>query len=318
MAHWSGEKEKGGGIWQFRLVWLIYKYCGVKRLRVFLYPTVAVFFLLLPKVRRLSRRYFARLEAIDPDFRFQRGMVFRHLFSFSYSLIEKVAAWDGKMHINELRIMTEAVDELVQRLQQKKGAVIICSHLGNMEILRALASSKQTATLLPDFGIQSIVDFSGTSKFNRFLEEINPQSMVRLVSARNMGPDTIIGLQHAISKGDLVIIAADRTSAENQRKSQAIDFLGQRAWFPQGSFILASLLDAPLYFMFGLRLDEQDFDSAYGFYVWKSSQDLSGSRKDRMKKITIVIQEFVGYLEMLCKKFPTQWYNFFDFWQKPE
>jgi len=178
-------------------------------------------------------------------------------------------------------------------------------------------ASLEAGKTLPPFGINSIVDFSGTSKFNKLMEKINPESMVRLYSASAIGPETIIELSNRLESGDLVIIAADRTAAKNRSKSGKVRFLGQDAYFPLGAFVMASLLDAPIYHMFAVRQDDLDFKSPYELYIFKSGFDFAGSRKERMKKVLELMEEYSGHLEKLCISHPYQWFNFFDFWKTP-
>jgi predicted LPLAT superfamily acyltransferase len=140
--------------------------------------------------------------------------------------------------------------------------------------------------------------------------------MVRLVSAKNIGADTIIVLKERIASGELVVVAGDRTPARNSGGISEVSFLGELAYFPQGAFILASLMDAPLFFMFGLREDDRDFDSPYGFYVYRACTDVSGTRRERRVKIPALIEEFATRLESLCVAHPLQWYNFYDFWRE--
>ena len=316
MDHWSEQKEKGGGIWQLRLMLTLYRWMGTRGIRVMLYPVVFFFFLFSPALRGVSSRFLTRVALIRSSRPPRARDVFRHFFSFSFSLVEKVAAWSQDIGLTKLSIKTPDAEELVQRIIGGAGALIICSHLGNAEVLRALAST-EVARMLPRFRITSIVDFSGTARFNKVLEEIDPGSMVRLVSASDIGVDTIIILKERIASGELVIIAGDRTSAGNRDSVNEVRFLGEPAYFPRGAFILASLMDAPVYFMFGVHEDDRDFDSLYGFYVYRASTDVSGSRRERMAKIQALIEEFVRRLESLCIAHPLQWYNFYDFWQKP-
>lgn len=319
MAHWSEKKEKGGSIWQMRLLFRIYKFLGPKGIAPFLHIVVFFFYLFSPGARRVSRQFLTAVAKKKGEKSPRKRDVYYHFVSFSFSLLEKLSAWDMNIRVGDLIPKTPDIKLLVDQLKAKKGAVILCSHLGNMEVLRALASlDSDSGELLPPFGINSIVDFSNTSRFNKFLEEINPKSMVRLVSTRTMGADTIIDLKERISAGDLVIIAADRTAADNRGKTGTTNFLGETAYFPQGALVLASLMDAPVYHMFAVRTDDKDQSSPYEFHVYQSKFDLSGSRKERMVKIQGLLNEYVSYLEALCVEHPYQWYNFFDFWKNPE
>jgi predicted LPLAT superfamily acyltransferase len=316
MEHWSRKRERGGGAWQLRLMLALYRRLGTRGIRAILYPVV-FFFFLSPSLRRESFRFLVRISALRSEPAPRARDVFRHLFSFAFSLVEKIAAWSRDMGLERLALKTPDAGGLAELLAGGSGAFVICSHLGNTEMLRALANT-EVSRILPRFGITSIVDFSGTARFNRLLEEVNPDSMVRLVSALDMGPDTIIVLRERIAAGELVVIAGDRTPARGGSGGVSeVGFLGEPAYFPQGAFVLASLMDAPVYFMFAVREDDGRFDSPYGFYVWRARTDVTGSRRERRAKIRALTEEFAGHLGTLCLAHPFQWYNFFDFWTKP-
>jgi predicted LPLAT superfamily acyltransferase len=316
MTHWSTQKEVAGGVWQMRFVFNLYRSLGPAGIRIILHLIVFFFFLFSPGTRRVSKyflRAVARLEHL-PAVTLKN--VYRHFYCFAYALLEKVAAWSQQIMVKDLILKSADIKLLIEQLMDGQGAVILCSHLGNTEMLRALGSL-EAGKSLPPFGINSIVDFSGTSKFNKLLAEINPASMLRLISASAIGANTVIELSHRLDKGDLVIIAADRTAAKNPSKTVALKFLGKEAYLPIGAFILASLMDAPLYHMFAVREKDLDLNSPYEFHVYKSKFDLSGSRKQRMLKIKGLMDEYIRHLEDLCRKHPYQWYNFFDFWKTP-
>ncbi len=221
------------------------------------------------------------------------------------------------MHSGSLLEMTDDISVLKKQLSEKRGAVVICSHLGNIEMLRAMANH-DSGYGIPQFRVHSVVDFSVTDTFNRLMEETNPQSMVQLVNASSIDPGTIINLKENIIAGDLVVIAGDRTAKNNTMKNTEVSFFGETAYFPQGAFILASLLEAPVYFMFAVRENDKDFTSPYEFHVYRSSIDTGGSRRERREKIKKLTEEFVSHLEALCLNHPYQWYNFFGFWDKPQ
>ncbi|MBN1799480.1 MAG: hypothetical protein JW822_12975 [Spirochaetales bacterium] len=317
MTHWSKQKEMAGSVWQMKLVFNLYRNLGLHTMRTLLHFIVFFFFLFSPGSRRVSRNFLSAVARLEHLPSVTLKNVYRHFYCFAYALLEKLAAWSQQITVKDLLLKSSDIDLLVKQLIDGKGAVILCSHLGNTEMLRALASL-EAGTSLPPFGINSIVDFSGTSKFNRLLSEINPASMLRLISASAIGADTIIDLSNRLNQGELVIIAADRTAAKNQSKTIVLKFLGKEAHLPIGAFILASLLDAPLYHMFAVRKHDLDLKSPYEFHVYKSKFDLSGSRKERMAKIKGLMEEYIHYLEDLCRKHPYQWYNFFDFWKTPQ
>ncbi|MBI9105596.1 MAG: hypothetical protein JEZ04_02565 [Spirochaetales bacterium] len=238
---------------------------------------------------------------------------FRHIVSFAFSMIEKISAWSGDIDLENIRFHDDDAGVLIDQLEEGHGAIIICSHMGNMEILRALATHNKTK-VNREFKVSSIVDFSGTAHFNKMIEKVNPASMMNLINARDIGVDTVIELQERLADGELLVISGDRTASTTAGKVEKLPFLGEPASFPQGSFILASLMDAPVYFMFGIRENDMDPTSIYDLHIIRANTEFAGSRKERKKKIREIIKEYVSLLEGFCVEHPLQWYNFYNFW----
>jgi predicted LPLAT superfamily acyltransferase len=107
------------------------------------------------------------------------------------------------------------------------------------------------------------------------------------------------------------VIVGDRTPpAENGRVSQ-VDFLGQSAPFAQGPWILASLLECPVYLFFCLR-DKHD----YRIHFEPFSERIVLPRSERQVRLQAYIQQYALRLEAYCLSAPYQWFNFFDFWRQ--
>jgi predicted LPLAT superfamily acyltransferase len=206
------------------------------------------------------------------------------------------------------------VGDLRERLNRGEGAVIICSHLGNVELLRALASFNRTG-LSREVPVNGIVDFNVTASFNRMLQELNPGVSLRMISVNDIGPDTIILLQDRLAAGELVSIAGDRTSTKTRNKNFSVPFLNERAAFPYGAFFMAAMLGTPTYFVFALRQKDVSLSSSqYDMYVHRSPVSFDCPRKEREARIEETVRLFAERLEYYCKRHPLQWYNFYDFW----
>ena len=107
-------------------------------------------------------------------------------------------------------------------------------------------------------------------------------------------------------------MVADRTSIAHGSRSVQCEFLGEPAYFPEGPFILASLLECPVYLLFCLKKEGK-----YDVYLEKLADPLELPRTTRRQDLERVVRVFADRLEKQCLAFPYQWYNFFDFWQKP-
>jgi predicted LPLAT superfamily acyltransferase len=285
-------------------------------LRLFAFPVSFFYATFSGRARRESKRFLDRLNAVDGVKK--HTSTYRHIASFALSLVEKAEAWSGKILQSAVRYHDDDIESFVKDIEEKNGAVLLCSHLGNADMLRALADFGRTRAA-HKFPVVSIVDFSVTAGFNRMIEELNPGYTQRLISANNIGMDTVWCLQECLDAGGIVVIAGDRTGAqENRDREFTFDFLGKSARFPMGPFFLVSLLKVNAYFVFGLRQKTLSLDGKYDMRVYKSGITFDCPRSERNKRIEELARSYVLKLEELCKATPYQWYNFYDFWEEQD
>jgi predicted LPLAT superfamily acyltransferase len=317
LAHWADEKEKGSGYWQLKLMLGLRRVLGRGLMSAALRPVVLVFYLVSGRGRAASRAFLERAAASAGRPAPKRRDSFRHFLSFAEALLDKIDAWSGSIGLSALRFREDSVGPLVEDLRAGKGAVILCSHLGNAELLRALASfDVGEGMAIEGFSFVSIVEFAGTAKFNRLLAEIDPRSMGKLIPASDVGPDTVIMLKETVDSGGLVVIAGDRVAAGNRDRVVGLGFLGEEAGFPLGPFVLADLLEVPAYFMTALRDRDLDFRSPYAFYVERASTATGGGRRGREERARELAAEYASVLARQAALHPYQWYNFYDFWER--
>ena len=89
------------------------------------------------------------------------------------------------------------------------------------------------------------------------MTEMAPQAGVNLMPVTDIGPDTAIAIKEKLERGEWVAIVGDRIAVTPQRGGDWrviwSSFMGQPAPFPQGPFILASILRCPVVLIYALR-----------------------------------------------------------------
>ena len=115
-----------------------------------------------------------------------------------------------------------------------------------------------------------------------------------------------------IERGDWVAIAGDRTPVRGDERISTAPFLGHDAPFPQGPYILAHLLECPVYLMFCIRQN-----GVYRLYFEMFAERIKLPRRDKQAAIEEWAARYANRLEYFCLIDPYQWYNFYDFWQTP-
>jgi predicted LPLAT superfamily acyltransferase len=319
LVHWSRQKERAAGYWHVKLLLVLFRAFPTVVLRLLAFPVGFIYFIFSKKSRNLSQRFLQkaalRVEAPETAKKCRSPFgALRHIVSFSLGVVEKIESWGGRFPFKNIQFRDDDICGFVEGLEDRKGAFLICSHLGNVELLRGLASFNRTG-VSRNVVVTSIVDFSVTADFNRMLGELNKESMTGIISVNQINPHTAILLEEKLSSGELVVIAGDRTSA-GRGDNIMIPFLGEEAPFPRGPFYLASLMDAPVYFVFALRLEDISLKNTYALHVHKSGISFDCPRKERHKRAEDLARSFAALLEGYCRKYPFQWYNFYDFWSK--
>ena len=307
MTHWSRLAERGG-INGLRLVAAACRLVGPRAAKLLLYPAVAYFFLTGPAARRASRDYFARLRRFAGDGagtpRPGWATSFRHMMTFAESGLHKLAAWMGRGDAIDVRFPERS--RLEALLASGKGAMLLSAHLGNLEMSRALFASERR------IAVNAVVYTDHAPAFQRVLMEASPQYAVNLIQVSEIGPDTCIDLKDRIDRGELLVIVGDRTPAAENGRVSTVDFLGAPTAFAHGPYMLAAVLECPVYLFFCVQEGE-----SYCTYLEPFAERVELPRKGRDAALREYVRRYARRLEELCVRAPYQWFNFYDYWQHP-
>ncbi|ASG07788.1 glycosyltransferase family 2 protein [Vibrio anguillarum] len=305
--HWSKRQERGT-VLGIKALLAVYSLLGRPIFNLMLKLVMSYYYLTGKQARQASEQYLQHLQSYA-----NRRQItlpnhlssYNHLLSFGHTMLDKLAAWKGDFSVKNLTIHgQESFQALVER---KQGVLLLGSHLGNIELCRALGRRHS------HIKINALVFTEHAERFNAVMKAINPNSELNLIQVSRLGPDTAILLQQKIEQGEWVVIVGDRTSTSKETRAVWADFLGQPAPFPQGPFMLASVLKAPVYLLFGLR-DERSKTPHFNVYFEHFSDNIDLPRKERQAALAQVVQRYADRLEHYTLQAPLQWYNFFNFW----
>lgn len=317
LLHWADEKEVISSNKPLLLVFSLMRKLPAWAVFILIYPISFFFYIFSRRGRVESKNYQKQVKKfIDGKFPLKISP-FRQILSFSLCVMEKMEGWLGNYHYNELVTHNDDLKLLQAQLEQGKGALFIGSHLGNIELLRSLSSFGENG-VSKKISVTAIMELKSTEQFNRTLNEVNPSVGFQVIDPSEIGINTVVELQEQIEQGGLVVIVGDRTSARSRSRIIREKFLGKDADFPYGVFVLALLLKAPTYYVFGLRTKTVSLRPKYHIFVEKSKLNFESPHSKRDEKIRALCKEFVDKLEKYCVQFPYQWYNFYNFWKLEE
>ncbi|WP_339896807.1 hypothetical protein [uncultured Gilvimarinus sp.] len=294
--HWSQASERGSAL-GMQLLFSVYRFGG----RVLVYPVVCLvvsyFYITRASVRRHSARYLARATGKKASAR----LVWQHHLAFARALMDRLDAWMGRIQRHDVDFSGH--QQLLQLQREKKGGILLGAHFGNLEMCRAVVENDGSLKL------NVILHNANTAKFNKLMERASEQSGVRLIQVSDITPATAIALKEKLDDGEFLILLADRLPPGNSSRYFTAPFLGAEARFPSGPFWLALLLDAPVFFLAG-------FDRGNG-YCAELVPLREGGRVRRAERESVcqaMLRDYITELERLCRCYPLQWFNFFDYW----
>jgi predicted LPLAT superfamily acyltransferase len=300
-GHWSRTPERGTLLGLRIMLWS-YSLLGRPGFKAILLPVITYFWLTGRSQRQASQDYLARLS--------QRAAVrgvtlpgplgsLRHFLRFGEAALDKLAGWRGDIRLDQI----ELVGREHYQAARGHGALILGSHLGDLELCRALGHQEGAVR------ITALVFTRHAARFNALMQEINPQAGLNLVQVQELGADTAILLKERLDAGEWVVIVGDRTSVTREKRVVWADFLGAPAPFPLGPFALSAVLGCPTYLMFGLK--EQGRFRVH-FEPFADGQPLP--RANRQQLLEARVRHYAERLEAHCLQAPLDWFNFFDFW----
>ncbi len=298
---WEQVPERGS-VLLMHAVWMALRLMGRPVLLPVVKLVVLYFFIFGRGARRASLDYLRRLQACAPELGLAADWrtSLRHFQMFGDCMVDKLEVWTGRWRVADVDFHEETM--LAALRARSQGVLLIGSHLGNLEMLRALAELNNRVRL------NVLIHNRHVGKFNSLLARAGA-SDIRLIQVTDLGPGTILLMQECLARGEWLAILGDRVPVGGGR-TVTVDFLGGKARLPQGPYLLAALLGCPTYLAFCLRRGRR-----YQAVVEPFAERISARRAERAAMVRQCAQRYAGRLEFYLRQAPLQWFNFYPFWE---
>lgn len=301
--HWAqlGENTFVAGMW---LLYQVHRFLGRWPFLLCLYPIVGYYWLASPVARHASLQYLQRMHAAYglwptmPGWRQSQ----RHFRMFAQVILDKLLALSGRYRFD--RVAFTGREPLNALLAQGRGAVVVTAHMGCIELCRAIAERRSGLRL------SILVHTAHAERFNRLMQRLAPDSGVQLLQVTDFNAATAMMLAERVARGELIAIAGDRVPVRESRITHA-PFLGHQAPFPCGPYIMASVLECPLYFMGCVHEG-----AGYAVEFVPLAERVLLPRARREQALAEYAALFAQQLERMLRKAPYDWFNFFPFWDQ--
>ena len=221
-------------------------------------------------------------------------MVYSSYYTFGQTLIDKISISGGMK--GKFTFEFDGVDLLTDLLAAKKGGVLISAHIGNFEIAEHFFGEIDL-----NCQINLVTTDLERSDIKNYLEKVTKRSAIKFIVIKD-DLSHIFEINAALARNELVCFTGDRYF--EGVKSLTGNLLGQDAKFPAGPFLIASRLNVPVVFVYVMK----EPDLHYHLYARKAEV------KHRDEKG--LLQAYIDNVESMVKKYPLQWFNYFDFWEQ--
>lgn len=290
MAKWDGKSR--GTVLGYRIFVFFIKKVGIKSAYFILYFVAAYYFLFLKKSNKAIFYYFHK--RLDYSYFKSKRMVYKSYYTFGQTILDKISIAAGMR--NKFTYEFDGVEKLIQLLEAKKGGVLISAHIGNFEIAEHFFSEIDV-----DFQINLVTTDSEHSAIKNYLEKISKKSTIKFIFIKD-DLSHIFHINAALARNELVCFTGDRYF-EGVKSLQEI-LLGETANFPAGPFLIASRLKVPVVFVYVMK----EPNLHYHLYT----REAHVTHRDEKA----LLKGYTESVESMLKKYPLQWFNYFDFWDK--
>ncbi|MGX2974382.1 LpxL/LpxP family acyltransferase [Ursidibacter arcticus] len=303
--HWAKQQERGSAFF-LTLTRLIIKYLPLPLIRIVNFGVVLYFYFTSRQKRYYIAEYQQKLTDLFPETKLPKCAVFRQFLAFGEAITDRFAVWQKQIRYEHL-IIDDADNLYADMGSNGRGQILVCSHFGNIEVCRALVGSSPHKNLR----LNILMHNRHSESFNKALIESGADELF-VIQVEDLNTQKMLELAEKIEQGEWIAIAADRIPVRGD-KTEQVDFLGSPAHFPQGAWLLASLLKAPLNTVFCIK--EQ---GRYRLELRRFCECIQGRGKIRKQNIHYAIQQYADLLAKECAKSPLLWFNFYDFWHSQD
>jgi KDO2-lipid IV(A) lauroyltransferase len=249
--------------------------------------------------KRAIAANLGRVLGLDPSSREVRRAVRTMLRHFAYYWLDLFRfAQLPPAAAAALTTTIEGCDEIARLEATGRPLLLLTGHLGNWElggVLLGQSERKVSVVYVAD-------QFAEAERFRSFLRG---QGGVEEIPIRPREPLSALPVLRALREGRIVALQGDRDFDDQGIER---DFFGAPVRFPAGPFHLARMTGATLVPVFVV------YDDAYRFRIEFGTPIEVAATADRDADVGRALGEWVALLERTVRRYPTQWYTFFDYW----
>lgn len=192
----------------------------------------------------------------------------------------------------------ENYDLYLRLAAESGGFVILSAHVGNYEVAgyTLAAKTKRFNALVYGGEAQTVMQ-------NR--SHILTQNNIRMIPIQG-DMSHLFTMSNALAEGESVSIPADRIFGSPRHVECSL--FGETARLPLGPFAIAAQRDVPVIAINVMK----EFAKKYHIYI-KQLEAEGNTLRERSRNLAL---QYAKNLEETIKDYPTQWFNYYEFWNE--
>jgi predicted LPLAT superfamily acyltransferase len=291
-AAWLANEERGT-ITAIRFLVALCNLAGRGVARAFVSVLMVYYTIFAVQGRRASRAFLSEVHGRRASWL----DAYRHLRTFGLVTLDRVFLLQGKHQLFELK--SHGAEHLTRLGEEKRGALLLGAHVGSFEAMRARADGR-------GLDVRVLAYLGNAQKINQVFAALSPEMMARIIQLGSM--DSLIRAKEALDQGAILAMLGDRTGLND--KITYVDFMGQKAPFPTGPFLLSSALRCPVFLVFGIYRGK----NRYELFCEPFAERIVLPRKEREAALNRYVQAYAARLESIAREHPLNWFNLYNFW----
>jgi predicted LPLAT superfamily acyltransferase len=289
------QRERGSEIASRFMIWMALS-VGRPAARALLYPICVYYLACSRQASRAIRLYLGRALGRPISW----SDLYRQYHRFAATLLDRVYLLAGQGSRFDIEI--RGLDVLKDRVARGQGCILLGSHLGSFEIVRAIGLNQR------DVEIKVLMHEQHTPMIRDLFRNLNPAFADAVIQTGT--PNTMLQVKECLDRGGVVGILTDRLVRRDQTTS--CKFFGKIARFPAGTMWLASILKVPVVLFFGLYRGGNRYEIHFELFA----EEITINRQHRGQEVQQWTQRYADRLEHHCRLAADNWFNFYDFWEE--
>ncbi|MFA5575521.1 MAG: lipid A biosynthesis acyltransferase [Brumimicrobium sp.] len=289
MSEWKGKSK--GTLLGYKIFAFIIRKIGIKTSYFVLFFVAFYYFLFSWSSNKAIYYYFRK------RLKFSKAKsvvaIYRNYFVFGQTLLDRMLISSGDR--SQFTYEFDGIENIENAQRAGNGGILISAHVGNFELAEHFYDNLETEPV-----VNILTTDMERQQIKHFLETFSLKSNVKFIILKD-DMSHIFEFNEAFSNNELINITGDRFF--DNTKTMEAEFLGEKALFPAGPFLLGSRLKVPVLFVYVMK------ESATHYHLYARVAEVKHRDSQGL------LEQFIKSLTEIIDKYPYQWFNYYHFWK---